>query len=98
MDNTASIMIGLQVGIRFVEDKYTKDGQERGFKLKSFIPMTADATFNPPGISEFTSSDATQTGDATGRRRDEIPFLLGRGGFVPPYFYHGHHTENQRLL
>ena len=73
-------MIGLQVGIRVVEDKYTKDGQERvGSKLKSFIPpMTADATFNPPkGITETSSSsDATQTeGDADkSEDDDDIPF------------------------
>ena len=73
-------MIGLQVGIRVVEDKYTKDGQERvGSKLKSFIPpMTADATFNPPkGITETSSSsDATQTGGDAAKSEDddEIPF------------------------
>ena len=73
-------MVGLQVGIRVVEENYTKDGQERvGSKLKSFIPpMTADATFNPPkGITETSSSsDATKTeGDAKkSEDDDEIPF------------------------
>jgi len=74
-------MIGLQVGIRVVEDAYTdKNGQPRvGSKLKSFIPpMTADATFNPPkGISETSSSsDANQTEGDTEKSEDDdaIPF------------------------
>ncbi len=73
-------MVGLQVGIRVVEDSYNdKNGQPRvGSKLKSFIPpMNADATFNPPkGISETSSSsDANQTdGDKKSDLDDDIPF------------------------
>ena len=97
-------MIGLQVGIRVVEEKYTKDGQERvGSKLKSFIPpMTADATFNPLKVSRRLPP-LRMPRKLKGMRRSQTTttkFLSswGRGGFVPPLFLYGHHTENQRLL
>ena len=72
-------MVGLKVGIRVVEDTYTKDGQQRvGSKLKSFIPpMNADATFNPPkstNLETSSSSGADGMDKEEKKDDDEIPF------------------------
>ena len=72
-------MIGLKVGIKVVEDTYTKDGQERvGSKLKSFIPpMNADASFNPPkeiASEEASSASSEQKPEGESTDDDEIPF------------------------
>lgn len=72
-------MVGLKVGIRVVEDTYTKDGQQRvGSKLKSFIPpMNADATFNPPkstNLETSSSSGADEMDKEEKKDDDEIPF------------------------